>query len=94
MRARQHQRLPLLRLRIVRLRLCVKCQVLNLSAVALCRPVPRQMEKVNFLASTHDPSFLRLKPSLGHPGATLKFGDNRSSCSTVISVQTYIYRPT
>jgi len=57
--ARQHQRLPLLRLRILRLRLYVRlhpvqCPVPNLRVVAHGRPVSRETRNANFPAPTHD----------------------------------------
>jgi len=71
--ARQHQRLPLLRLRIYRLCLYmrihpVKCSVPNLRSVAHGQPVKND----NFPAPTYDSTVLCLKPSRWNPRATLK----------------------
>jgi len=71
----QHQRLFLLRLRIVRLHLSVPVAcpvpiaVPSLSAVAHGRPVQQATKNANVLASTHDslPKFLRVKLFLEHP---------------------------
>jgi len=74
----QHQRLFLLRLRIVRglpAPVCaptacpVSIAVPNMSAMAYGQPVPREMKNANFLASNHDssPVILRVKPSMKHP---------------------------
>jgi len=74
--ARQHQRLPLLRRCIVRLcvAVCVPiaCPVPNLSLVVHGCLVLRETKVANFLAPTQDSPFFAPKPSLEHPGATLK----------------------